>query len=112
MGYISSMPGSPQMPLSDLAVRKTKPGLKLSDAGALYLLISPAGTRYWRRKYRYGGKEKLMAFGVFPEVSLANARARRDEARRVLSKGRDLAEQKKAAQGALDADAFEVIARE
>lgn len=119
LGHISSMPGRyPQMPLSDLAVRKTKPGpkpIKLSDAGGLYLLISPAGSRYWRWKYRYGGKEKLMAFGVFPEVSLANARARRDEARRVLSKGMDPAAQKKAAraaQGALDAGAFEVIARE
>lgn len=106
------------MPLTDVAVRKTKPGakpIKLSDAGGLYLLISPAGSRYWRWKYRYGGKEKLLAFGVFPEVSLANARSRRDEARRVLARGIDPAEQKKAAraaQSSLDAGAFEVIARE
>lgn len=106
------------MPLTDMAVRKAKPGskpLKLADSGGLYLMISPTGSRYWRWKYRYGGKEKLLAFGVFPQVSLAAARGKRDEAKRALANGVDPGEQKKAARaarGALDAGAFEVIARE
>lgn len=65
------------MPLTDLAIRKAKPGpkpFKLFDSGGLYLLIKPAGFRYWRWKYRCAGQERLMASGVFPEVSLASAR--------------------------------------
>ncbi|SDX15374.1 protein of unknown function [Lysobacter enzymogenes] len=109
---------APPMPLTDLAIRKAKPGpkpFKLFDSGGLYLPIKPAGFRYWRWKYRYAGQERLMAFGVFPEVSLTNARKRRDEARRVLANGIDPGEHRKAARaarGTLDAGSFQVIARE
>jgi hypothetical protein len=62
------------MPLTALELKNAKPGetnQKLSDGGGLYLLVKPNGGRYWRLKYRFGGKEKLLAIGVFPEVSLA-----------------------------------------
>lgn len=61
------------MPLSDVAIRKAKPTDKpqrLFDGGGLYLEVSPAGGKLWRWKYRHGGKEKRMAFGVYPDVSL------------------------------------------
>ena len=68
---------------------------KLADSGGLHLLILPSGQRYWRMNYRYLGKYRTLAFGVWPEVALADARARRDEARKVLAKGIDPAEQAK-----------------
>lgn len=106
------------MPLSDAAIRRAKPSekpQKLSDGGGLYLLLQPAGARYWRLKYRFGGKEKLLAVGVYPEVSLALARQRRDDARKLLAKGIDPGEHRKAvaaARAELGANTFEVIARE
>lgn len=68
---------------------------KLSDERGLYLLIKPNGSRYWRMKYRFGGKEKKLALGVYPDVSLAEARNRRDEARKLLAEDSDPAEKKK-----------------
>ncbi|HXG80308.1 MAG TPA: Arm DNA-binding domain-containing protein, partial [Sphingomicrobium sp.] len=62
---------------------------KLTDERGLYLLVTPKGQRYWRFNYRYGGKAKTLAFGVFPDVSLADARDKRDVARRVLAAGDD-----------------------
>lgn len=106
------------MPLSDAAIRRAKPSekpQKLSDGGGLYLLLQPAGARYWRLKYRFGGKEKLLAVGVYPEVSLALARQRREDARKLLAKGIDPGEHRKAvaaARAELGANTFEVIARE
>lgn len=73
--------------LTDTAIRNTKPEdkpIKLSDGGGMFLLIKPNGTRYWRMKYRFAGKEKLLAFGVYPEISLKQARAKRDAARKLL----------------------------
>ncbi|MBS0194785.1 MAG: integrase arm-type DNA-binding domain-containing protein [Proteobacteria bacterium] len=73
-------------------IRKAKPtdkARKLSDGGGLYLEVMPNGSRYWRMKYRHAGKEKRLAFGVYPEVTLAEARARRDAARAILRDGRD-----------------------
>lgn len=67
------------------------------DGGGLYLEVTPAGGRYWRMKYRFGGKEKRLAFGVYPTVSLKAARERRDEARRALDQGQDPGVLKKAA---------------
>ncbi len=64
----------------DTARPKEKP-YKLSDGGGLYLLVNPNGSRYWRMKYRVSGKEKLLALGVYPEVTLADARVKRDEAK-------------------------------
>jgi integrase len=68
---------------------------KLTDSDGLHLLVLPSGARYWRMNYRHLGKYKTMAFGVWPEVELADARAKRDEARRLLAKGIDPAEQAK-----------------
>lgn len=67
---------------------------KLSDGGGLYLLVNTNGSRYWRLKYRIAGKEKLLALGVYPDVSLADARAKRDEAKRTLAAGGDPGEVK------------------
>jgi hypothetical protein len=106
------------MPLTDVAIRRAKPAdkpQKLSDAGGLYLYITMAGAKSWRWKYRFGGKEKVLALGLYPDVSLANARDARDDARRLLRGGVDPGEQKKAAATAAVVDAasgFEAIARE
>jgi len=74
--------------LTALAVRNAEPG-KHFDGGGLFLHVMPNGSRYWRLKYRYAGKEKLLALGVFPEVSIAEARRRRDDARAALRDGSD-----------------------
>lgn len=106
------------MPLTDVAIRRAKPAAKpqkLSDSGGLYLFITPAGAKSWRWKYRFGGKEKLLTLGLYPDVSLAAARGLREDARRLLASGVDPNEQRKAATSApADApgDSFEVIARE
>ena len=71
------------MPLTDTAVRNAKAGekpLKLSDEKGLFLLLSPNGAKYWRMKYRFEGKEKKLALGVYPDVSLKDARECRYEA--------------------------------
>ncbi|QJQ95429.1 MULTISPECIES: integrase arm-type DNA-binding domain-containing protein [Halomonadaceae] len=78
--------------LSATAVRNAKPRdktFKLADGGGLYLEVAPTGSRYWRLKYRLAGKEKRLAIGVYPEVSLVEARAARDEAKRQLAQGID-----------------------
>lgn len=78
--------------LTDAAVRRTAPQekpFKLSDSLGLFILIQPNGSRLWRMKYRYGGKEKLLSFGAYPEVSLSAARRARDDAREELRAGRD-----------------------
>lgn len=98
----------------ETAKPKDKP-YKLSDGGGLYLEIATSGSRYWRLKYRYGGKEKRLAFGVYPEVSLAEARDRREAAKKTLAAGSDPAEVKKAEKIAqkLNIDnTFEAVARE
>ena len=71
------------MPLTDPAIRTAKPAekpYKLSDAGGLYLEVHPNGSKYWRLKYRHAGKEKRLALGVYPGVSLKDAREKRDAA--------------------------------
>jgi integrase len=68
---------------------------KLTDSDGLHLLVLPSGGRYWRMNYRFLGKQKTLALGVWSEVELADARAKRDEARRLLAKGIDPAEQTK-----------------
>lgn len=62
----------------------------------MVLLVHPNGSKYWRLRYRFAGKEKMLALGKYPEVSLADARARRDEARKLLANGVDPSENKKA----------------
>jgi integrase len=85
--------------LTDTEIRRSKPGeksYKLSDSGGLHLLITPAGGRLWRWKYRVAGAEKLMAFGRYPDISLADARDRRDQARKRLANGTDPMAERKA----------------
>jgi len=62
---------------------------KLCDGAGLFLLITPGGGKWWRFKYRYQGKEKMLSLGVYPEVSLDDARSRRDAAREILAQGID-----------------------
>ncbi|EKQ7191745.1 integrase arm-type DNA-binding domain-containing protein [Klebsiella oxytoca] len=86
------------MALTDIKVRTAKPmdkQYKLTDGNGMHLLIHPNGSRYWRLQYRFGGKQKMLALGVYPEVSLADARARRDEARKLLANGIDPGDKKK-----------------
>lgn len=87
---------------------------KLADEKGLYLEVMPNGAKYWRMKYRYGGKEKRLAFGVYPEIGLKEARAKRDDARKLLADGADPGETRKAMKAAqvADAETFEVVARE
>ena len=105
------------MPLSDIAARNAKPEpkqRKLADEKGLFLLVHSNGSKYWRLKYRIGGIEKLLALGVYPEVSLADARQRRDEARKLIANGTDPNELKKQAAAAaviVSANTFEAIAR-
>ena len=85
--------------LTDAAIRKAKPGdkpRKMSDGGGLYLELQPSGARWWRLKYRINGKEKRLSLGVYPAVSLADSRQRRDEARRLVAAGTDPSETRKA----------------
>ena len=85
------------MKLNDAKLRTlTIPG-KHADGAGLYLEVTPAGGRYWRMKYRFGGKEKRLAFGVYPTVGLKDARERREEARKALSRGEDPGALRKAA---------------
>ncbi|WP_419963033.1 tyrosine-type recombinase/integrase [Pantoea vagans] len=87
------------MKLNARTVDTSKPkdkAYKLSDGGGLYLLLNTNGSRYWRLKYRVAGKEKLLALGVYPDVSLAEARVKREEAKRTLAAGGDPGEVKQA----------------
>jgi integrase len=86
------------MALTDVAVRTAKPGdkaYKLADSGGLYLLVTPAGGRLWRLKYRVAGVEKKLALGRYPDVTLAAAREARDAARKARSAGADPAADKR-----------------
>jgi hypothetical protein len=106
------------MALKDIQIKTAKPkekDYKLTDGGGLYLLLTSGGSKLWRFKYRFDGKEKLLAFGVYPDISLAEARERRQEARNLVAKGIDPSAEKKAAKQKrtdLKANSFEVIARE
>uniref|UniRef100_A0A831UGU7 DUF4102 domain-containing protein n=1 Tax=Geobacter metallireducens TaxID=28232 RepID=A0A831UGU7_GEOME len=116
------------LPLTELQVNKAKAQekeTKLFDGGGLFLLIPPAkkspegkmlpASKLWRFKYRYAGKEKLLAFGSYPEISLADARQRREDARRLLANGVDPGEARKAQKAAKQEageSSFEVVARE
>src|SRR6516165_12100310 len=74
--------------LSDARVRNAKPGMgaiKLSDGGGLHLLIQPTGSKLWRLAYRFDGKQKTLALGIYPTVTLKQAREKRDAAKRLLA---------------------------
>lgn len=106
------------MPLSDRQINNLKPSerpTKHSDGGGLHLLVSPAGGKLWRLAYRFGGKQKLLSFGAYPSIGLAEARAKREAAKAILATGVDPAfqsKQEKAAQNALNANTFANLAEE
>lgn len=104
------------MPLTDIAIRKAKPAekpVRLADEKGLYLEIAPGGGKWWRLKYRFGGKEKRLSLGVYPEVGLKEARDRRDAARDLLGKGVDPSQSRRAQKVAqATEDTFESLARE
>lgn len=104
--------------LTAMEVEKTKPGneqKKLYDGRGLLLIVTPAGGKWWRFKYSFDGKNKTISFGTYPEISLAQARDRREEARKLIAIGVDPSVNRKAvktAKNELLANSFEVIARE
>ena len=104
--------------LTDAAVKKAKPGarpVRIFDGGGLYLEVRPNGGKWWRHKFRFGGKEKLLSLGVYPEISLAEARNRRKAARELLAHGVDPSATRKAQKASPTdqvADSFEIVARE
>ena len=106
------------MPLTDRAIKNAKPSgkpVRMTDGGGMYLEVAPAGGKWWRLKYRYGGIEKRISLGVYPEISLADAREKRDAARKLLAAGIDPGAQRKAdkreAEGR-SVSSFEAVARE
>lgn len=87
------------MPLTDARIRNAKPSdksVRLFDSGGLYLEVAPSGGKWWRLKYRFSGKEKRISLDIYPDVLLAAARKKRDEAREHLANGIDASEAKKA----------------
>jgi hypothetical protein len=88
------------MPLTDTAVRNAKAAAKpykLTDGGGLFLFVAPSGGKLWRLKCRHGGREELLSFGAYPAVSLAQAREKREEAKRQLAEGKSPSLEKKRA---------------
>lgn len=106
------------MSLSDTAIRNVKStdkSQRLFDSNGLYLEVSPAGGKWWRFKYRFAGKEKRLSLGTYPDTGLKEARAKRDDARKLLASGIDPGQQRKAVKAAGEeraANSFEVVARE
>jgi len=104
--------------LTDMSIKKAKPEAKpykMTDGAGLYLLVEPKGSKYWRMAYRYAGKQKTLSIGVYPDVSLADARVRCHEARKLLANNVDPSAAKQAQKEAtfIQTDNnFEVIARE
>lgn len=106
------------MALTALEVRSAKGRdrpYKVSDSGGLYLFVQPSGQRYWRLAYRWGGKQQTMALGVFPQISLAEARAKRDSVRKILAEGKNpisVAREEALAVRLLEQITFKVVAEE
>lgn len=105
------------MALTDTSVRNAKPSaktIKLTDERGLYLELSPRGGKWWRLKYRFDGKEKRLSLGVYPDVSLKDARDRRDDARKQVAAGIDPSEARKAEKASrkrLAANTLEIVTR-
>lgn len=106
------------MPLTDTRIRTAKRArkpYKLTDSGGLHLEVRPSGAKLWRYRYRIGGKENLFALGVYPAISLADARGERDKARKLVKQGIHPAHNRQAllvAKVAEGANTFEAVARE
>src|SRR6185437_15213858 len=99
------------MALTDTVIRKSKPNgaaYRLRDGGGLYLQVTPADGKLWRWKYRFDGREKLMALGAYPEVPLSLARDRHADARKTLAHGIDPMAQRKAEKATAE-NSFETI---
>lgn len=110
--------GDTPVALTDTKVRTVKPKekpFKIADGKGLFLVVQPNGSKYWRFRYRFADKEKLLALGIYPDVTLADARRKRDDARKLLADAVDpgMAKQlKKRAQRLTAENSFETIARE
>ncbi len=92
------------MPLTDTAVRNAKPGekpFKIFDERGLFLIVTPAGGKWWRFRYRFDGKENLLSLGTYPDVTLKEARAKRDDARKLIAQGIDPGAERKADKAAV-----------
>lgn len=92
------------MPLTALAAKHAKPKAKpykLTDEDGLHLLVHPNGGKYWRFSYRFNGKQKTLALGIYPDVSLVEAREGRSQARAMLKNGTDPSEERRASKEAL-----------
>ncbi|HUX89885.1 MAG TPA: integrase arm-type DNA-binding domain-containing protein [Gallionellaceae bacterium] len=106
------------MPLTDTAIRNAKPGAKpakLFDERGLFMIVTPTGGKWWRFRYKFADKEKLLSLGVYPDVGLKDARQRREDARKLLADGIDPGENRKAMKAVKQdraANSFEVITRE
>ena len=106
------------MPLTAIEAKQAEPKekvYKLADGGGLHLLVKPSGGKYWRYKYRYAGKEKTLALGVYPEISLKEAREKHQAARKTLDRGIDPSEARKVeklTRHLAAAESFEAVARE
>lgn len=106
------------MPLTDATIRQLKPSgkiIKRSDGGGLFIQVAGNGSKLWRLGYRFGGKQKLLALGQYPETTLKQARCKRDDAKRLLADGVDPAEHRKiakATQGTVGEESFQAVAME
>jgi hypothetical protein len=108
------------MPLTDAQIKAFRPSengkpVKLADGQGLFLMVMPNGSKYWRYHYRFAGKQKTLALGVYPDITLKQARTKREDARRLLDQNTDPSLQKqvdKLNASASNATTFELIARE
>lgn len=106
------------MPLNDMQIRRAKPEAKaytLGEGQGLSLLIEPNGSKSWRFRYRFAGKPKMISLGVYPTITLADARSRRDDARKLVAEGKNPSDVRKEQKIALQTEsesAFEKIATE
>jgi integrase len=115
VGIITPDEGDTNMPLKDSSVRNAKPTAKpqkLSDGGGLHMLIQPNGSKLWRLAYRFAGKQKALALGVYPTVSLAEARTQREEAKKLLARFIDPSAKRKADRQAGAGNTFRAVAEE
>lgn len=116
--YNTVQHGGYNVALTDAWLRKAKPGekaYKQSDGGGLYIQINVSGAKLWRLAYRYGGKQKTLSLGNYPLISLSEARAARDSAKRLLLEGLDPAQEREnaiAANVSEVGETFEAVARE
>lgn len=116
MGLASTnLDNSPKLALTNTHIKAAKSrsgNYKMADGGGMYLLVKKNGHKYWRLDYRFRGKRKTLALGVYPEISLKDAREKRRQARLQLEKGRDPAEIRKEEKLARQVDEFEAVARQ